>query len=143
MDELKEALAQVAALTAQNARLTEGLILREAKEVAVAELAKTTLPFVTKARLATALAANPPVAEGALDKATFATQIAEAIADETAYLQQVAGFGSGRVEGMGTTTATTTTTEAPDHTKRLEEAFSRLPGMTAESAKSAAVGRLL
>jgi len=93
---------------------------------------------VTKARLATALAANPPVADGALDKAAFATRIAEAIAEETAYLQQVAGFGSGRVEGMG---ATTTTTEAPDHTKRMIESFKAL-GMTDNEAATAAAGRL-
>lgn len=140
MDELKEALAQVATLTAQNARLTEGLILREAKDIAVTELAKSTLPAMAQTRLASALSANPPVADGALDKATFATKIAEAIADETAYLQQVAGFGGGRVEGMGM--GTTKEEPAMSAAKRLEEAFSRLPGMTAESAKSAASGRL-
>lgn len=145
MDELKEAQARIAELTAQNARLTEGLILREAKDeakdIATGELAKTALPARAQSRLAATLAANPPLADGALDRVAFATKIAEAITEETAYLQQVAGFGGGRVEGMGTTT-TTKEEPATNAAKRLEEAFARLPGMTAESAKSAAVGRL-
>lgn len=140
MDELKEALALVETQKAQIARLTEGLILREAKDIATTELAKSTLPAVTQTRLATTLAANPPVADGALDKAAYATKIAEAIADETAYLQQVAGFGNGRVEGMGTT-STTTTTDAPDHTKRMVESFKAL-GMSDKEAAVAAAGRL-
>lgn len=139
--ELKEAQDKAAELTAQNARLQEALILRDAKDFVSAALAKSTLPEVTRQRLAESLSANPPVANGALDKAAYTTRIAEALQAETAYLQQVAGYGAGRIEGMGNTATTNHDLSGEALTKRMAESFRAL-GLSEKEATIAAAGRL-
>lgn len=100
--QLKEAIdAAVAKMETENARLRESLTLRDAKDQVRVELARTTLPDVTKARLLERLATNPPVKEGQLDSAALTERITAAVSDETQYLAAAAGYGSGRIEGMG------------------------------------------
>lgn len=144
MDEklLKEAQDQVAALAAANARLQEALTLRDARDFVGAALAKSTLPAITQARLAESLSKAPPLDQaGALDKTAYTTQIAEAIRAETEYLQAVAGYGAGRVEGMGATSPASAQSTAEADIKRMTESFRAL-GLTEAEAAIAANGRL-
>jgi hypothetical protein len=78
-----------------------------------------------------------------LDKAAYATRIGEAIQAETEYLQQVAGYGAGRIEGMGgaSTSSATTDADAAALSKRMIESFKAL-GMSDAEAAIAATGRL-
>lgn len=145
MDEkqLTEAQAEVKRLAEQNARLQEAILLRDAKDFVTSQLATSTLPDVTKRRLAESLSNNPPVDQaGQLDKPAYTARIAEAITAETEYLQQVAGYGAGRIEGMGG--GSTTNTAMPDNdqiVKQMVESFRAL-GLSEAEAKVAAAGRV-
>lgn len=142
MEELKEAQAQIATLTAQNARLQEALLLRDAREYVTGLLAESTLPDVTKRRLAESLTSNPPLDQaGQLDKTAYATRIHEAIQAETSYLQQVAGYGAGRIEGMGASVTTVAAATDGDQVKRMAESFRAL-GLSEKEATIAAMGRV-
>lgn len=128
--QLKEAQARMAQIELENARLREAMTLREAREFVAGELGRTTLPDLTQGRLLESLAKNPPIKDGQLDKTTYATQISEAVRSETQYLQQVAGYGSGRIVGMGGQPGTVASgAPAEDEAKvqkRLAEAFAGL-----------------
>ena len=143
MEELKEAQAENKRLAETVARLQEALLLRDAKDFVGASLAGATLPDVTKRRLSESLTSNPPIGQdGALDKTAYAARIAEAIQAETEYLQQVAGYGAGRIEGMGSANGALNTTEAEtaNVSKRMIESFRAL-GMSETEAAIAAAGR--
>lgn len=116
-------------LAAQNARLQESMILRDAKDFVRQQVATANVPDVTKARLVEQLSANPPVKEGALDREVYSARIAEAVTAETDYLTKAAGYGSGRIEGMGAATA------APD--PKQQEAAASL----AESLHRLGIGK--
>lgn len=145
--ELTEARAAITALQeraaqqdAELARLRETALLREARDLAVAQLRMADLPDVTKGRLAEALAKNPPVTEGALDRAAFAAAIDEAVKAEAAYLAQVSQTGA--IRGMGSAApdaAAVAVTEAAQ--TRLASALGRLGGFSESTAKLAAAGR--
>lgn len=145
-DELKsqltEAQGRLTQLEQTNARLSEALLLRDARDYVAGQLATSTLPDVTKARLAESLATNPPVAGGALDKAAYAARIQEAVKAETEYLQKVAGYGSGRIVGMGGTGEQGGGAEFDEAAtkKRLAESFQRM-GLSEKEAGIAANGR--
>lgn len=143
MDKLQEAQGRIAELEAQNQRLQEALILREAGDYVREALAGSTLPELTKARLQKALTANPPIREGALDKEAYAARIAEAVSEETTYLQSIGALGSGRIEGMGGGQPATNTTQPTSDgaIDRMVESFQIL-GMSEAEAKIAAAGRL-
>lgn len=136
---LQEAQTQIAALQVANARLAEALVLRDARDAVREQLAGAQVPDVTKARLLEALAANPPVKDGALDRAALAGRVADAVKAEQAYLAEAAGYGSGRITGMGAA-PTTEALKPEDVTKALAEAFGAC-GMSDEEAKIAAKGR--
>lgn len=122
---------------AEAARAKEALVLREARDVVVAELAKAQIPDVTRARLADTLGKNPPVKEGALDKEALVGAVKEAVAAEVAYLASITG--SGQIKGMGGTSAGAgPTPEELD--KSLTESF-RAIGLDEKTAKLAAAGR--
>lgn len=133
-------------LLQQNARFREALLLRDARDFVRTQLAKQTIPDVTATRLLESLSANPPVTEaGELDKVAFATRISEAIQGEMAYLTQAAGYGAGRIEGMGSGGgaegggSSKLPSEAELHTQMVESF--RALGMSEKEAESAAVGR--
>lgn len=130
---------RLAALEAENARLREAQVLRDAREIVREGLAGATVPDVTRARLLESLSANPPIKEGSLDKATLLARVTEAIKAEQAYLAEAAGYGSGRITGMGGGQGAETV--APeDQAKRLREAFGAL-GLSDKEAADAAAGR--
>jgi len=139
--QFKEASDRLAVLEQQNARLRESLLLRESRDFVVGQLTASTLPEITKVRLAQSLGANPPVKEGALDTTLFSTQIAEAVKVETEYIAQI--VGAGKIAGMGGSgSAALQLPSAEDVQKRLAEAFSGL-GLGEKELKHAVNGRLL
>ena len=119
---------------ATNARLTEALAMREAREVLVEVLSSARVPHVTKARLMEALSANPPMKDGKLDEAAFAESAGKAVKDEIAYLSEAAGLG--RISGMGGGADGADEQAGPD----LAESFRAL-GLSESAAKIAASGR--
>jgi hypothetical protein len=85
------------------------------------------------------LSANPPVKDGLLDTETYAARIAEAVKAEVDYLTKAAGYGSGRIEGMGGAPVVTER-NADEIQAQMAEAFQDL-GFSEAAAKSAARGR--
>lgn len=104
-------------LRAENARLREALLLREARDMIVEALSKVDMPEPTRARLTETLAKNPPVTDGALDVEVFNAAITEAAKAEIAYIASVSG--SGAVRGMGASAGG----NGPDGNAALKESF--------------------
>lgn len=137
--QLQEAQGRLTKLEQENARLQEALLLRDAREVVQAELIKSSLPAVTQARLLETLAAKPAVGQdGTLDRTAYVAQIAEAVKAETAYLSSVTGHGSGKIAGMGGSSAAPVDEAALG--KRMSEGFAAL-GLSEKEAKHAIAGR--
>lgn len=130
---VQEALAR---LEQENARLSEAMLLRDARDFVAGRLKAAVVPDVTKARLAESLSANPPVKDGALDTAAFAETIDQAVAAEVEYLKQ-AGYGAGKVEGMGSNGAQA---EPVRFKAQLVESFKAM-GLDQRQAEIAAEGR--
>jgi hypothetical protein len=123
---------------AENARLQEATILREAKDLVGTILAKTTLPEATKARLSESLVKAATVKEGKLDKEAFEKQVAEAVKAEVKYLTEVAGLGN--ITGLGES-ADADPEEADEKIQEsLAESFQAI-GLSETAAKKAAKGR--
>lgn len=123
-------------LTAENRRLAEALLLREARDVAAAELARIEMPDMTRARLTEVLAARPTLKDGKLDQDAYKALIAEAAKDELAYLAGVAG--TGRIAGMGSQASGGG--NLAESVMKIETALRGL-GLSESAAKSAAAGR--
>ena len=126
--ELTEAQGRIQALETERDRLAEALLVRDAGDVVREALAQSTLPGVTVARLQRSAASNPPVtADGTLDVAGLKERVAEMVAAETTYLQEAAGWGQGRIEGMGgNQTAAGNGVDMAVVEKRLNSAFADL-----------------
>lgn len=126
-------------LTTNNARLSETLALRDAKDMVIKVLEVTKLPEITQNRLVESLAKNPPMKEGALDKEVFTARIQEAIKAEVKYLESV--LGTGQVRGLGESGADGEEGDADTQVEEsLTESFSAL-GLSESGAKIAAKGR--
>jgi len=126
-------------LVANNARLNEALILRDAKDVVKEALAAVTaLPDITKARLAESLAKNPPVKDGALDKVAFTAAISEAVKNEVKYLESV--LGTGQIRGLGESVNDGEEQTPETLQTSLEESFTAI-GLSEAGSKIAARGR--
>ena len=107
------------------ARLREASILLDAQTVVTETLAAIVLPDVTRQRLSTSLALNPPIKEGALDREALIAKVTEAATAELAYLTSITGGNP--VRGMGA--AQPTGTELPtleESDKRITEALAAL-----------------
>jgi hypothetical protein len=132
-DELKEAQTKQGT---ELARLQEGAVLREAREIVTEVLAKVEhLPELTQARLEESLSAKPPTKDGALDKDALGTAIEEATKAEIEYLAKLTESGS--IKGLGGSVGAGDEEKAD---KELEESFRRL-GATESGAKIAVAGR--
>lgn len=116
------------------ARLREALLLREARDVVAAELAKIEMAELTRARLLEVQAAKPVITEGKLDVDAFRVQIAEAVKAELTYLAGVTG--SGKITGMGGSSGS----QPAGDVNKLAEAMQRM-GLSEAAAKAAAQGR--
>lgn len=125
-----------------NARLSEQLAIRDAKDMAREALSRASLPEVTKNRLIEQLAKNPPMKDGMLDKDIFAATITEAMKTEAKYLESV--LGKGQIRGMGPGADEDEEGEEGEEGEGFEEAlagsFADL-GLGESAAKIAARGR--
>lgn len=141
--QLQEANGRLAQVEQQNARLQETLVLREAQEMVGRELIKHTLPAMTQDRLLTQLSGGQlPLTEARqLDRTLFAQRITEAVQAEVTYLATVAGYGAGRIEGVGGAAAGGQQVDEGALTKRMQESFARM-GLNEKEALHAASGRL-
>ena len=137
--QLQEAQTRLSQLEQQNARLSEALILQGARDYVREQLAGANVPEMTRARLQESLSANPIIVDGALDREAYAARIAEAVKAEVEYLTTVAGYGQGRIEGMGSSQSRNEPT-AEQINARMTEGFQRL-GMSEIQAGQAAIGR--
>ena len=135
--QFQEAIAKV---EGENARLREALILRDAKDFVRQQVASANVSDVTKVRLVESLSANPPVKDGLLDTESFAARISETVKAEVEYLTKAAGYGSGRIEGMGGGQSLPAEYKSEEISTRMIEAFKRM-GMSEADAKLAAAGR--
>jgi len=142
--QLTEATGRLEQLEQTNARLQEALLLRDARDFVSTHIAGSTLPDVTKSRLVESLVQNPPIAQGQLDRDAYATRIDEAVKTETEYLQQVSGYGSGRITGMGSASQQGGGYQDVDDAaiqKRMADAFQRM-GLNESESAHAANGRV-
>jgi hypothetical protein len=100
MEKVAELETKNAALVAENQRLAEALVLREAQDIVLAEVAKeTTLPEITRTRLVESLKTQTPLKEGKLDSEALKATIAQRVKDEKAYVealkpQKITGLGA-------------------------------------------------
>jgi len=131
---LKETEMALEAAKAENARLKEALLLVEARTFVEEKVKASTLPDISKTRVAEALAKDPVVKDGKIDETAYAAKIEAAIKSEAEYL---AKFGVGKVSGMGAGAPTEMTLEETD--KELVAGFMRL-GMSEAEAKAAVKG---
>lgn len=140
-EQLAERDARILTLQQDTARLREANNALTAREMLRTQLAGAQLLEATRTRLLESLASNLTLnADGTLDGAALAAKITEAIAAEQAYLAEVAqaaGYGSGRITGMG---GGKTETVAVDVNARMKEAFGLL-GLSPAEAETAARGR--
>ena len=138
---LKESVAtlqtNLGAVQDENARLKEGLAVRDAKDLVRNALAGYELPEPTKARLLESLPKLVTLKDGALDMETFNSKIKEAIKHEVAYLTQVGGLG--KIKSLGESADDEPEGEG-EVGATLEEAFADL-GLSEKGAKIAAAGR--
>jgi len=138
-EQLTEAQRQIDELKVQNGRLQEAMLLRDAREFVSRELAGAALPDVTKGRLLTQLAGQAVIVEGKIDEAAYRAKIAETVSAEQQYLAQAAGWGSGRITGMGSSEAGGQQ-NSEDADKRLTDALSRM-GLSEAGVKAATTAR--
>lgn len=139
--QLAEAQQQIEELRTANARLAEALVLRDAHALAGEVLAEANLPDVTRRRLLGQVATNPPVGEdGQLDALALRQRVTEAITAEQQYLAEAAGYGAGRIQGIGGQQAQGNQVDEAAVQARMAEAFQSL-GLSEASARAAANGR--
>lgn len=137
---LKESVAtlqtNLGAVQDENARLREGLAVRDAKDLVRKTLAGYELPEPTKARLLESLPKFVTLKDGALDVEAFNDKIKEAIKAEVQYLTQVGGLGT--IKSLGE--SADESSEPENVEEALAESFAAL-GLDDGAAKQAAKGR--
>lgn len=134
---LEEVTARNASLEASLGRLQEALAISQAERMVSERLAAVQMPDVTRTRLAAALASNPPITDGALDRTAFAAQIEETAKAELAYLAEV--MPTGRIVGMGAAAPAAEFTDEQFNAS-LTESLGAL-GMTGDALTHAVNGR--
>ena len=130
-EKLAEAQKVIQALETERDQLSKSLLLRDASAVVSEALDEATLPAVTVQRLRRSVACNLPMTEaGKLDVEGLKEKVNEAVIAETAYLQEAAGFGQGRIEGMGGSQTAASGIDMGEVQERMDRAFTDL-GFTA------------
>ena len=123
----------------QLSRMTEALILREAKDVVISTLSSIELPEMTRNRLAESCAKSITLKEdGSLDREKLVEVTKEAAIAEMTYINSVAGISNGKPVGVGASGSKEVTAEEAD--KILENAFKTL-GFSESATKIAVSGR--
>lgn len=131
-DLLAEARRQTLVLEAENARLREQILLRDATEFVRGKLAESDLPEITRKRLVKELVSDPPISDGKVNEAELAKRVTTAINEAQVEINAITG-GSGKITGMGSTTPTATYANGNGDVPTLEESEKRI---------EAALGRL-
>jgi hypothetical protein len=143
-DELTSTKTELAAVKAENARMVEAGRSTQARDKAlklIAESGLKALPDTAKARIATAVAANPPLTEsGTIDETKLAEAVKTTANTEAAYLEAAGWQRPGIVTGMGDTDPFATTAEVKD--EDLVAGYNGLFGLSESGAKRAVAGRL-
>jgi len=133
-------------LMSENAKLKEGIALRDAKGVVSTEVAayntkrlaehKTQLPDVTCTRLVESLCKSAPIVDGKLDENALKIAVAEAIKEEIAYIETITTTKAPGITGMGESTST----DAHDRlTAVFQETYRRtMPNRSEEEIKQMA-----
>lgn len=103
----KDLLAKDSDLEKANEKIeqfNEAALLKESADFVTAELAEIEMPNLTKERLAKKLSAKPILKEDkSIDQEAFKKVIGEAVKEELEYLGKI--VGSGKIEGLGESTA--------------------------------------
>ena len=133
---LKETEKALEEAKAENARLKEALLLVEARTFVEKKVKASTLPEISKTRVAEALAKDPVVTDGKIDETAYAAKIEAAIKSEAEYL---ANLGAGKVSGMGAGAPGGQTKTLEETERALVAGFVKL-GMTEAEAKAAVKG---
>lgn len=141
LKDLEEAVATLQAgnekLTAENARLTEALALRDARDFVREALNGVQMPEATRKRLIGSLPKQATIKEGKLDEDAFGKLVQEAVKGEIQYLTDAAGLG--RIKGLGG--SDDEADEKPEEVQEsLKESFGAL-GLSEKAAEIAAKGR--
>jgi len=123
-DQLTEAVATVADLTAENAKLHERLLLQEAVGFVAGALAEADLPDLTRQRLAKQLV-TPPVVDGAIDEAAYTVAIALAVTEARAEVAAISGQ-TGQITGQGAAPQAQNGPTFEESRKRQDEALAEL-----------------
>lgn len=98
-EEATKLVAENEALKGEVATLRQALVMREAVEFVEAQLATYELPEVARKRLLEALAAQPALVDGALDRDAYQAQIEERAKAEMAYVATLTK--AGQIRGLG------------------------------------------
>lgn len=125
-EQFKELSEAVAALTTQNARLAESMVMRDAREYAARKLENPSIKLhaATKQRILDGLVVSAPLTEsGAIDVIAFNALIETAVSNEVGYLTNVGAFG--QIKGFGGSTSVTEA-KIEDLTKQFQESLSAL-----------------
>lgn len=129
--EADDAKVKAAEADDARARAEQALACRAAHDLAMTELAEIKLPDAAKTRIAEAIAANPPMADGKLDDEKVKASVTERAKSEEEYLTAATGFAPPKVTGAGDAG------ESQPSTVDLQAAFRDL-GLDEDAAKIAA-----
>lgn len=127
-------------LAADNAKLAERMVLRDASDYVREALSGLDLPEATRKRLISTLPKQAAIKDGKLDEAAFTKTVDEAVKVEVKYLTEVAGLG--QIKGLGGSDEEPEDSEAEAKAveSTLESAFGDM-GLKESAAKKAAKGR--
>lgn len=120
------------------ARLTEALLLRDARDLITQVLAESEMPDLTRKRLSEDLIRRPAIKDGLFDREAMTMQVREAVKAELTYLAQATG-GTGQIKGMGSNGVVSPAWQAQAE-KSLAGGLARL-GLSEAAASTAAHGR--
>lgn len=135
----KALTTQLEAQNTEIARMREGLVIRDARDVVVGELAKADLLETTRERLLKSCMRALPMKEGVLDTDTLRANVKEAITEELTYIEAVTGTTTkGKVVGIGNVETKQYTDEEIE--KQLSESFT-IMGWSEKASQIAAKGR--
>jgi hypothetical protein len=115
-------------LEAENARLREQILLRDASEFVRSKLAESELPEITRKRLVRELVSDPPISSGKINEAELAKRVTTAINEAQVEINAITG-GSGKITGMGSSTPAATYANGASNTDpvaMLEESEKRI-----------------
>lgn len=136
--QLDETRTTLEATNTTLARMSEAMILSEARTIVTTTLAAIELPDVTRARLVEMCSKNPSIKEGVLDKEALIEATKKTAEDEIAYLASASNVRAGQPRNVGTSVAAELT-EA-DIDAQLNASFREL-GFSESAAKTAVTGR--